>query len=91
MVSHPQRATRVPPESAQFRFGPMGTEEVVIYFDLVRDLIMAAWRWVDDDPAVTHDKLTGDLLLYIEGWLSSPIQRRAVEPSCATSSTWSAH
>ncbi len=62
----------VPPESAQFRFGPMGTEEVVIYFDLVRDLIMAAWRWVDDDPAVTHDKLTGDLLLYIEGWLSSP-------------------
>ncbi len=59
-------------ESSQFRYGPMGTEEVVLYFDLVRDLIMAAWRWVDDDPRITHDKLTDDLLLYIHGWLCSP-------------------
>lgn len=62
----------VPRESMQFQFGPMGTEEVVMYFDMVRDLIMAAWRWVDDDPRITHDKLTEELILYIIGWLSSP-------------------
>ena len=68
--------TRVPPpavprESLQFRFGPMGTEEVVMYFDMIRDLIMAAWRWVDDEPRITVEKLTDDLLLYVQGWLSS--------------------
>ena len=61
----------VPRDSMQFRYGPMGTEEVVMYFDLCRDLIMAAWRWVDDDPRITPAKLTDDLLLYIQGWISS--------------------
>ncbi len=62
----------VPRESMQFRYGPMGTEEVVMYFHIVRDLITAAWRWVDDDNRITHAKLTEDLLMYIDGWLSSP-------------------
>ncbi len=62
----------VPRESMQFRYGPMGTEEVVMYFHIVRELITAAWRWVDDDNRITHAKLTEDLLMYIDGWLSSP-------------------
>jgi hypothetical protein len=58
-------------DSAQFRFGPMGTEEVVLYFDLCREAIMAAWRWIDDEPHRSIERLTNDVQLFIEGWLTS--------------------
>ncbi len=93
MVSHRSAPPGVPPESAQVPLRPDGDRRSGHLFDLVRDLIMAAWRWVDDDPTVTHeqtDRRSAVVYRRLVLWLAG-IQRRAVEPSCATSSTWSAH
>ncbi len=38
-------------ESAAFRFGPCGTHENVLYYDMVRDLIWNCWRSVAEPKA----------------------------------------
>lgn len=59
----------VPETSHVYRYGPVGLEEIVLYFDLCRDLITAAWRWVDDDPQIQRRRLIRDLEQMKDGWL----------------------
>lgn len=62
--------TPVPVTAAVFRYGPMGMEEVVAYFDLCREMVTAAWRWYQEDPLITKAKLIEDLEKFKCGWLS---------------------
>ncbi|MGN6136140.1 MAG: hypothetical protein ACTHOU_16755 [Aureliella sp.] len=71
----------VPRTSPQFLRGPMGTEEVVCYFDYCRDLITAAWRWLDDDPKMSPLALVDELERFKEGWLDSPAGEEEQTPA----------
>lgn len=57
-----------------FRFGPMGTEEVVTYFELCRELFQAAWLCMSDDPKIDLSALIAFLELTRDSWMeeSSP-------------------
>ena len=57
--------------SRLFLKGPMGPEEVLSYFDLCRDLIVAAFRWIDDDPRISKQTLVDELERFKDGWLES--------------------
>ncbi len=47
-------------ESAAFRFGPCGTHENVLYYDLVRDLIWNCWRRVVEPKAEGTEPVAPD-------------------------------
>lgn len=67
---------------SEYEIAPMGREEMVIYFDLCRELIEAAWFWCTserENSLATNDELSRSQLakfLYQvkEDWLSSPFE-----------------
>lgn len=68
---------------ADYEIAPMGWEEMVIYFDLCRELIEAAWAWCasqkGENSLATNDELSRtQLAKYLhqvkEDWLSSPFE-----------------
>jgi hypothetical protein len=67
---HP--AVGLSPDSTAYRFGGFGTMEVVLYFDLVRALLPAAWEWTRADPRPTRDALIERLAEYRDAWLHAP-------------------
>ena len=57
----------------------MGTEEVILYFDLCRELIRAGWNWCFDNSSTQSDgeglsrkKLTGHLQEVRDIWMAEP-------------------
>lgn len=71
-----------PDDVVGYETAPMGREEMVIYFDLCRELIAAAWSWCEDDE--TKRKLNKGqdcqpaLVEFLRGvkadWLASPFE-----------------
>ncbi len=59
---------------------PMGSEEMVIYFDLCRELICSGWYWCDENALGLADRLQlqRQLVAFLrdvkEEWLSSPFE-----------------
>ena len=51
------RIVAVPADVDGFENDPMGREEVVVYFDLCRELISAAWDWCEGDE--NRDRIAG--------------------------------
>jgi hypothetical protein len=71
-----------PEDVAGYETAPMGREEMVIYFELCRELIAAAWSWCENDET-KHRLSTGEdcrpaLAEFLSGvkadWLASPFE-----------------
>jgi hypothetical protein len=71
-----------PDDGAGYDTAPMGSQEMVIYFDLCREMIGAAWFWCDRND-VQHKLASGEdcremLVEFLRGvktdWLSSPFE-----------------
>jgi len=48
----------IPKTSSGYKHGPMGREEVAMYFDLCRELIEASWYWWQHNFAGTEEQKT---------------------------------
>ncbi|TWU04500.1 coiled-coil domain-containing protein [Stieleria varia] len=62
-----------------YKFGPMGTEEICMYFDLCREMIAYGWTWAVDhrDSVPGEDQkrqLASELGKLKQMWLSSPFE-----------------
>lgn len=76
----------IPKDTQAYLSGPMGREEIAIYFDLCRELLEAAWFWCRDKAITTedvadrarHQGLRTELIQFLLGtketWLSSPFE-----------------
>jgi hypothetical protein len=53
-----------------YRFGPLGRDEVVMYFDLCRELIAFAWRSLAASPAMDEPALAAALDAHARWWLT---------------------
>jgi hypothetical protein len=71
------RQRRPPPpaprDSSMFLYGPMGTEEVMSYFDLCRHISWSALQLVDDEPKIALAALIERLGTLRDGWLASEV------------------
>lgn len=47
----------LPEDSAAFRFGGWGNSEVVLYFDLIRELLEQAWEWARAAPGQAANRV----------------------------------
>jgi hypothetical protein len=65
-------APALPPGSAAYRFGGFGTAEVVVYFDLVRELLAEAWERAEQEPRPTQADLVERLAERRDRWLHEP-------------------
>jgi hypothetical protein len=71
-----------PDDVAGYETAPMGHEEMVIYFDLCRELIAAAWSWCEKDETkrrlAAADDCVPALAEFLRGvradWLASPFE-----------------
>jgi hypothetical protein len=71
-----------PDDTVGYETAPMGTEEMVIYFDLCRELIAAAWSWCEREEAqgrIGEDRDCRPALVeFLRGvkadWLASPFE-----------------
>jgi hypothetical protein len=59
------------PTAFAYRHGPPGRDEVVIYFDLCREVIAEAWRVISTTPDVDETSLTDALHEHTKSWLKS--------------------
>ena len=59
-------------ESAAYRFAGFGTTEVVLYFDLVRELLMHALH-LTQEKDFRKSELGDQLAIRLEQWLASPL------------------
>jgi hypothetical protein len=57
------------PTTFAYRHGPPGRDEVVIYFDLCREVIAEAWRGILAAPDSDEARLTDALHEHAKGWL----------------------
>ncbi len=74
------------PDSVEaYESAPMGLEEMVVYFDLIRELIAAGWFWSTSDEGGrssigrdSSEKSIGKLAEFLadikQDWLSSPLE-----------------
>jgi len=53
---------------------PMGSEEMVMYFDLCRELISAGWQWCIENEPRRERQLVAFLADVKQQWLSSPFE-----------------
>jgi len=53
-----------------YRYGPLGRHEVVMYFDLCRELLRAAWDRIAAEPEIGEDALTKTLHEHAQWWLA---------------------
>ncbi|TVS18630.1 MAG: hypothetical protein EA424_10470 [Planctomycetaceae bacterium] len=71
-----------PDEVAGYETAPMGGEEMVIYFDLCRELISASWSWCEDEETkrriAAGENCQPALVGFLSGvkadWLASPFE-----------------
>lgn len=56
-----------------YRFGPMGRNEVIVYFDLCRELLLTASRRLAERPKIRHRRLARLLQKRSEQWLGEPL------------------
>lgn len=65
------RAPRaIDPDTFAYRHGPLGRHEVVMYFDLCREVIRAAWSRISQEPQVSVESLTALLQRDAQRWLN---------------------
>jgi hypothetical protein len=57
---------------------PMGSEEMVIYFDLCRELIAAGWQWCVENEVGDRSQRERELVMFLDEvkqqWLGSPFE-----------------
>lgn len=53
-----------------YRYGPLGCHEVVMYFDLCREVLGAAWKRIVAEPEIGEDALTSALHEHAQWWLA---------------------
>jgi hypothetical protein len=53
-----------------YRYGPLGRHEVVMYFDLCREVIAAAWDRIIETPEIDEATLTKVLNEHAQCWLA---------------------
>jgi hypothetical protein len=53
-----------------YRYGPLGRNEVVMYFDLCREVIGFAWDQLSERPEIGEDELAAALHQYAQWWLA---------------------
>ncbi len=77
--------TAAPDDVRGYANGPMGSEEMVIYFDLCREVITSGWFWCEKEieangkwNAASIDDRLGPLMLYLsdvrDSWLEQPFE-----------------
>jgi hypothetical protein len=54
-----------------YRFGPLGRQEVVMYFDLCREVIDAAWDRIVTTPSMDEETLAKGLYDHAQWWLAN--------------------
>ncbi|MCA9139097.1 MAG: hypothetical protein KDB00_20130, partial [Planctomycetales bacterium] len=57
--------------------GPIGFSELVMYYDLCREIISAGWQYLDDNPADGQreiDHLVSFMRVAADEWLESPFE-----------------
>jgi hypothetical protein len=59
------------PTTFAYRYGPPGRDEVVIYFDLCRQVIAEAWRTIVATPDIDEAGLTDVLHEHAKDWLKT--------------------
>lgn len=62
----------LPADSVAYRLGGFGTTEIVIYFDLVRELLAEAWELSAQEPRPTLPELVERLAEFQDWWLQTP-------------------
>ncbi|MCO6457419.1 MAG: hypothetical protein J5I93_19130 [Pirellulaceae bacterium] len=60
----------IDPDTFAYRHGPLGRHEVVVYFDLCREVIQAAWLQLARDPETDIESLTTALRSHGQQWLN---------------------
>lgn len=71
-----------PDDSVGYATAPMGSEEMVVYFDLCRELIEAAWLWcvrqqieqAANEESEFHSALVDFLRVTRDEWMNSPFE-----------------
>ncbi len=70
--SHEGRAPRpLDRDTYAYRYGPLGTHEVVIYFDFCREVIGAAWQRLAATPGIADAALAEVLAEHARWWLAA--------------------
>ncbi len=67
----------VPKDVLGFANSPLGSQEVIVYFDMCRELIRAGWRWLAAQAEVTADQrseLIAHLQRVRDEWLELPFE-----------------
>lgn len=82
-LQHGGELVAIPTDVTGFDEAPMGSEEVVIYFDLCRELISAGWKWCIENRIGSKDsavdpswkaQLATHLSDVKRQWLASPFE-----------------
>lgn len=65
------RAPRaIDPDTFAYRYGPLGRHEVVMYFDLCREVLRIAWDQLHQQPRASVESLTDTLQRHAQQWLN---------------------
>jgi hypothetical protein len=59
-------------QSSAFRFGGFGTNEIVLYYDLVRGLLAHGWEQVQEQPDRELAAAVHELQDWMRAWLATP-------------------
>jgi hypothetical protein len=68
-------------ESPAYRLGGFGTTEVVLYFDLVRNLLGSAWALPDRTPGADREDLIEQMAGCRDEWLNAPHEELPLTPA----------
>lgn len=62
----------LPCDSAAYRWAGFSTAERVMYFDMIREMLARAWKFVSDEPEIEQTQLEQRLREARDQWLSTP-------------------
>lgn len=74
---HQAPMVAAPEDVEGYAHAPMGSEELIVYFDLCREVIQTGWSWVAAQSELKRDD-RGELVSYLQGvrdeWLELPFE-----------------
>lgn len=75
--THSSPIVAAPKDVEGYAHAPMGSEEMIVYFDLCREVIQAGWCWVASQSELkrdAHGKLVACLQKIRDEWLELPFE-----------------